>query len=79
MQKIRYQTNISENGQIHLPKDIMDRYFLKPRQIINVTIEVSDGEQPPKQNYSFHKVRELLRHVKGNMSEDIISDRDDRV
>lgn len=79
MQKITYQTSIQENGQIHLPEEIINKYFLKPHQKINITIEISEQEQKPVKNYSFHKVRELLRGVKGNMSEDIIADRDDRI
>ncbi|MCP4113242.1 MAG: hypothetical protein GY749_48225 [Desulfobacteraceae bacterium] len=77
MQKIQYQTSIQENGQILLPRDIMERYYLKPNQKIKVTIEVTEQEQTPRKSYSFHKVRRLLGGIKGNISEDIISDRDD--
>ncbi|QTA80894.1 Uncharacterized protein dnl_32100 [Desulfonema limicola] len=79
MQKITYQTSIQENGQILLPRDFMDRYLLKPHQKINVTIEIREQEQTARKAYSFNKVRKLLKDVKGNMSEDIISDRDDRI
>ena len=79
MQKIQYQTSILENGHILLPKDIMERYFLKSDQKINVTIEVSNRKVTFRKEYSFDKVRKLLRGVKGNMSDDIIADRDDRI
>ena len=79
MQKIKYQTSIMENGQILLPKNIIDRYLLKPNQKINLTIEVYNQEKKQISEYSFHKVRKLLQGIKGNVSDDIIADRDDRI
>ena len=79
MNKIEYQTNILENGQIRLPKKIMKKHLLKPRQKIKVTIEVTDQPGKTKKVYSFMKVRKLLQGIKEDMSHEIISDREDRI
>jgi len=79
MQRFEYNTKILPNGKIPLPEEIRKRALLKPSDEIKVQIEVLKQDKMSKKEYSFAKVRKLLRDIKGDMSSDIISDREYRV
>lgn len=79
MQRIEFHANISENGVISLPPQIRKQLLLKPDQVVKVTVEAQQLTEKPVQHYSFGKVRKLLKNVKGDMSAEILADREDRI
>ena len=79
MNRIEFHTFILENGHISLPTQIMEQFLLKPRQPVKVTIETQQLAGTEAKRYSFQKVRNLLKGIKGEMSAEIIADRDDRI
>jgi len=79
MQQIEFNTNILENGYISLPPEIRKKWLLKPNQPIRVTIEIHQSPEIPAKSYSFKKVRNLLKGIKGEMSAEIIAERKDRI
>ncbi len=79
MRRIEYDASILKDGQIFLPEEIRNRYFLKPNQKVKVIIEIPASNEETKRRYSFKKVRNLLKGIHGDMSSDIIADREDRI
>ena len=79
MQRLEYHTNILNDGQIPIPIEIQNQLLIKPDIRIKVIIEIPQNEQLPEDQYSFKKVRQLTSGIKGNMSSDIIADREDRI
>ena len=79
MQRIEFHANISENGVISLPPQIRKQLLLKPDQVVKVTVEAQQLPEKPAQHYSFGKVRKLLKSVKGDLSAEILADREDRI
>ncbi len=78
MPRFEFQTAIQDDGQIPLPGEIRKRLGLKPNQKIKVIIEVPQAAEKRK-SYSFGKVRKLLESIDGDMSDEIIADRKDRI
>ncbi len=79
MQRIEFHASVSENGVISLPPQIRKQLLLKPNQIVKITVEAQPSPDIPSKKYSFGKVRKLLKNVQGDMSAEIIADREDRV
>jgi bifunctional DNA-binding transcriptional regulator/antitoxin component of YhaV-PrlF toxin-antitoxin module len=79
MQRVEFQTRVSENGVISLPPQIRKQLLLKPDQIVKITVEAQQMPETPVKQYSFRKVRNLLKGVKGEMSAEILADREDRL
>lgn len=76
MGRIEFETYILENGYISLPPQIMAEHRLKRKQPVKVTIEIQGAGEKPFNRYSFNKVRNLLKGVQGEMSVDIIAERE---
>jgi bifunctional DNA-binding transcriptional regulator/antitoxin component of YhaV-PrlF toxin-antitoxin module len=79
MQRIEFHTSVSENGVISLPPRIRKQLLLKPDQIVKITVEAQQMPEAPAKQYSFEKVRNLLKGIKGEMSTEILADREDRL
>ncbi len=79
MQRIEFHTSISENGVISLPPEIRKQLLLKSDQIVKVTVEPRQTTEMREKQYSFGKVRSLLKGIKGNIGTEILADREDRV
>ncbi len=79
MDRIEFHTSIMENGDIELPAQIREQLMQKPNQIIKVTLEAEQQPEKPEKQYSFERVRKLLKGIKGDMSAEILADREDRI
>lgn len=76
MEKLEYLTEIGQGGFFALPDFIRERLAPFTAHKIKVYLELVEDEEHSE--YSFRKVRKLLRPVKGNMSADILADRGER-
>lgn len=79
MERIEYLTEILPDGHLYMPDDIRHQLNHRRNYKIRVSVEISDKKEQNVQNYSFRRVRKLLHSLKGNLSEDIISDREERI
>ncbi len=79
MERIEYLTEILPDGHLYLPDAIKHQLSHSRKYKIRVSVEFSDKKEQNIQGYSFQKVRKLLRSVQGNLSNDIISDREERI
>jgi bifunctional DNA-binding transcriptional regulator/antitoxin component of YhaV-PrlF toxin-antitoxin module len=78
MQRAEFQASISEDGQISLPAQIRKRLLLKPSQVVKVIVETQDESEVSEADYSFQKVRKLLKPIEGEMSDEVLASRRDR-
>ncbi len=78
MERIEYLTEILPDGHLYLPDGIKHQLSHSSNYRIRVSVEISDKEEQNVRDYSFQKVRKLMRSVQGNLSDDIISDREER-
>ncbi len=79
MERIEYLTEILPDGHLYLPDAIRHQLIHSRNYKIMVSVEIADKEEQDIQEYSFKRVRKLLRSVQGNISEDIIADREERI
>jgi hypothetical protein len=79
MERIEYMTEILPDGHLYLPDAIKHQLSHSRKYKIRVSVEFSDKKEQNVQEYSFRRVRKLLHSLKGNLSEDIISDREERI
>ena len=66
-----------QGGEVILPESIRKRLAAFSHHKIKVHIEIFENDEVPE--YSFQRVRRLLRSVEGNLSSDILKERGDRV
>ena len=59
--------------------EIQNQLFIEPKIKIKVIIEIPQNNKLPEDQYSFNKVRQMTKCIKGNMSTEIIADREDRI
>ncbi len=79
MERIEYMTEILPDGHLYMPDGIRHQLIHSRNYKIRVSVEIYDKKEQNVQNYSFRRVRKLLHPLKGNLSEDIISDREERI
>jgi hypothetical protein len=72
MERIEYLTEILPDGHLYLPDAIRQQLIHNRKYKIRVSVEFSDKKEQNVRDYSFQKVRKLLRSVQGNLSDDII-------
>lgn len=77
MENLEYLTEIGQGGLLALPDFIKERLAPFTAHKIKVHLELVEDEE--NNEYSFRKVRKLLRPIKGNLSADILADRGERL
>jgi hypothetical protein len=76
MEKLEYLTEIRQGGYLPVPDAIRARLVPFTTYKIKVYLELIEDERT---EYSFQKARKLLSPIKGNMSDDILADRGERL
>lgn len=79
MQRAEFHASVSEDGNISLPTQIQKRLLLKPSQVVKVIVETQGETEIPEAEYSFQKVRKLLKSIEGEMSDEVLASRRDRI
>ncbi|MFP4030023.1 MAG: hypothetical protein ACLFRG_05320 [Desulfococcaceae bacterium] len=79
MKRAEFHASVSEDGHIFLPAQIRKRLLLKPSQVVKVIVETEGETEMAEADYSFQKVRKLLRPIEGEMSEEVLASRRDRI
>ncbi|MBI1920665.1 MAG: hypothetical protein HYS23_06250 [Geobacter sp.] len=75
---IEYVGELLSDGHISIPGNIKRRLG-KKKYRINVTIELEETEKGFGRGFSFGEVRKLLAPIRGELAQDVISDREDRL
>ncbi len=77
MHTLEYTGEVMQGGDVIVPDSIKKRLAAFTHHKIAVHIEIFEDDETPE--YSFQRVRHLLRSVEGNLSSDIREDRGERV
>jgi hypothetical protein len=77
--KIEYTAELLQDGHLSVPEDIKEKLRQITNYKIKVRIEFSEIDKSPIKNFSFHRARKLLASIPGELSADIVKEREDRV
>ncbi|AEB09513.1 hypothetical protein [Desulfobacca acetoxidans] len=77
--KIEYTAELLQDGHLSVPDDIKEKLLQMKGYTITVRIELPELTKAPSAPSSFLRARKLLASIPGDLSADIIREREDRV
>lgn len=76
---IEYIAELLQDGHLSVPDDIKEKLLQMKGYTIRVRIELPEITKAPMTAYSFLRARKLLAAIPGELSDDIVRERQDRV